>query len=278
MTPSEPTFQATAKATSAPNDQATASSPSTTRVVGMEIARVDYTEALDRIDAMVATKTKGYICVAPVHLVMLAEERPDLRSAIDKASFTVPDGMPLVWAMRCLGHGHQSRVYGPELMARACERAARSGTRMYLYGGRNEGALVQLTLNLRRRYPGLRIVGGWSPPFRPLTAEEESTVIADINRSEADIVWVGTGQPKQELWMAQMRPHLQAPVMVGVGAAFDFHAGIVAQAPHWMQVCGLEWTYRVYREPRRLWRRYLRYNPRFVAGFARQYAQHRRGR
>ena len=117
-----------------------------------------------------------------------------------------------------------------------------------------------------------------APPFRPLTAEEEATVVAEIDRSEADVVWVGTGQPKQELWMARMRDRLAAPVLVGVGAAFDFHAGLVPQAPNWMQDRGLEWTYRFYQEPRRLWRRYLRYNPRFLAGFARQYARHRRGR
>ena len=273
----EPTPQATRTADAASAPSAPAPLP-TTRVLGVDIARVDYAQALDRIDTMVETRTRGYVCVAPVHLVMLAREDRDLRAAIDAAAFTVPDGMPLVWAMRSLGHERQSRVYGPELMARACERAARTGTRMYLYGGRNEGALVQLTLNLRRRYPGLRIVGGYAPPFRPLTAEEEATVVAEIDRSEADVVWVGTGQPKQELWMARMRDRLAAPVLVGVGAAFDFHAGLVPQAPHWMQDRGLEWTYRFYQEPRRLWRRYLRYNPRFLAGFARQYARYRRGR
>jgi N-acetylglucosaminyldiphosphoundecaprenol N-acetyl-beta-D-mannosaminyltransferase len=142
---------------------------------------------------------------------------------------------------------------------------------MYLYGGRNQGALVELTLRLRREYPGLRIVGGYSPPYRELTPEEEAWVAADINRSQADVVWVGTGQPKQEKWMAQMRDRLDAPILAGVGAAFDFHAGLVPQAPSWMQAGGLEWVYRLAHEPRRLWRRYARYNPRFVAAFARQY-------
>jgi N-acetylglucosaminyldiphosphoundecaprenol N-acetyl-beta-D-mannosaminyltransferase len=146
---------------------------------------------------------------------------------------------------------------------------------MYLYGGRNQGALVQLALNLRRRFPGVRIVGGYSPPFRELRAEEEDAIVREINRSGADVVWVGVGAPKQEKWMSMMRDRLDAPVLVGVGAAFDFHAGLVPQAPMWMQSAGLEWLYRLLHEPRRLWRRYARYNPRFVTGFAGQYARHR---
>jgi N-acetylglucosaminyldiphosphoundecaprenol N-acetyl-beta-D-mannosaminyltransferase len=149
---------------------------------------------------------------------------------------------------------------------------------MYLYGGRDQGALVQLTRNLRLRHPGLRIVGGHVPPFRELTAAEEAGIVADIDRSGADVVWVGIGVPKQEKWMARMRDRLRAPVLVGVGAAFDFHAGLIPQAPPRMQRLGLEWLFRLIQEPRRLWRRYLRYNPRFVAGFARQYARHRAGR
>jgi N-acetylglucosaminyldiphosphoundecaprenol N-acetyl-beta-D-mannosaminyltransferase len=147
---------------------------------------------------------------------------------------------------------------------------------MYLYGGRNQGALVQLALNLRQRFPGLQIVGGYAPPFRELTGEEEDAVVAEINRSRADIVWVGIGAPKQEKWMAHMRSRLEAPVLIGVGAAFDFHAGLVAQAPPWMQRVGLEWLFRLGTEPRRLWRRYMRYNPLFVRGFAGQYLRHRR--
>jgi N-acetylglucosaminyldiphosphoundecaprenol N-acetyl-beta-D-mannosaminyltransferase len=164
------------------------------------------------------------------------------------------------------------------LMDRACERAARSGQRFYLYGGRNQGALAQLARNLRLRHPGLQIVGGHVPPFRDLTEEEETAVATDVRRSGADVVWVGIGVPKQEKWMARMRPRLDAPVLIGVGAAFDFHAGLVPQAPPRMQALGLEWLFRLAHEPRRLWRRYLRYNPRFVVGFARQYFHHLRGR
>jgi N-acetylglucosaminyldiphosphoundecaprenol N-acetyl-beta-D-mannosaminyltransferase len=192
------------------------------------------------------------------------------------ATLAVPDGQPLVWALHALGHARATRIYGPDLMACFCARAARTGTSMYLYGGRTTEALELLERRLRERFPGVRIVGGFSPPFRELSAEEEERVIAAIDSSGAAVVWVGTGQPKQEKWMLRMRPRLDAPLLVGVGAAFDFHAGLVPQAPGWMQRSGLEWTYRLSREPRRLWRRYARYNPRFVIGFARQYAHHRR--
>ena len=149
---------------------------------------------------------------------------------------------------------------------------------MFLYGGRNQGALVQLALNLRRRFDGLQIVGGYSPPFRPLSDEEIDAVVAEINHAKPDVVWVGIGVPKQEKWMAALRDRIDAPVLVGVGAAFDFHAGLVPQAPAWMQSAGLEWLFRLSKEPRRLWKRYLTYNPRFVFGFARQYVRHRRSR
>ena len=180
--------------------------------------------------------------------------------------------------MNLLGQNLTSRVYGPELMDRACQRAARNGQRFYLYGGRNQGALVELARLLRLRHPDLKIVGGHVPPFRALTDEEEASVVADIERCRPDVVWVGIGVPKQEKWMARMRDRLSAPVLIGVGAAFDFHAGLVPQAPDWMQRIGLEWAFRLAQEPRRLWRRYLRYNPRFVAGFARQYVRHLRAR
>jgi N-acetylglucosaminyldiphosphoundecaprenol N-acetyl-beta-D-mannosaminyltransferase len=254
---------------------AEAAAPAAIEVLGVPLALIDYDRTMDWIDAAVAAEARGYVCVAAVHTVMACREDPELRSAVLASSLTVPDGQPLVWAMNALGHDLPSRVYGPELMARYCERAALTGARLFLYGGRNQGALVQLALNLRTRYPGLQIVGGYSPPFRPLTDEESEAVASEINRSQADVVWVGIGVPKQEKWMAAMRDRLTAPVLVGVGAAFDFHAGLVAQAPDWMQSLGLEWVYRLYREPRRLWRRYLRYNPRFIAGFLGQWLRHR---
>ncbi|CAA9494766.1 MAG: N-acetylmannosaminyltransferase [uncultured Solirubrobacteraceae bacterium] len=245
-------------------------------VLGVPLALTDYEKTLDWIDAMAGSGSRGYVCVAAVHTVMAFQEDPELREAVLGSDLTVPDGQPLVWAMNALGHDLPSRVYGPELMDRACARGAETGMRFYLYGGRNQGALVQLALNLRRRHPGLKIVGGYAPPFRNLSAEEEAWVVEDINRSGADVVWVGIGVPKQEKWMARMRGRLTAPVLVGVGAAFDFHAGLQPQAPDWMQHFGLEWAYRLAHEPRRLFKRYARYNPLFVTGFARQYLRHRR--
>jgi N-acetylglucosaminyldiphosphoundecaprenol N-acetyl-beta-D-mannosaminyltransferase len=134
---------------------------------------------------------------------------------------------------------------------------------------------VQLALNLRQRFPGVKIVGGYSPPYRDLSEEEEDAIVGEMNASGADVIWIGVGAPKQEKWMAAMRDRLDAPVLIGVGAAFDFHAGLVPQAPMWMQSAGLEWSFRLAHEPRRLWRRYARYNPRFVAGFTKQYVRHR---
>jgi N-acetylglucosaminyldiphosphoundecaprenol N-acetyl-beta-D-mannosaminyltransferase len=247
-------------------------------LLGVPLALTDYERTLDWIDDAVASRHRAYICVAAVHTVMACREDPELRTAVLGADFTLPDGQPLVWALKALGHPLPDRVYGPELMERACARAARSGQRIYLYGGRNQGALAELARVLRLRHPGLRIVGGHCPPFRPLADAENDAVADEINRSRADVVWVGIGVPKQEKWMAQMRHRLDAPVLIGVGAAFDFHAGLVPQAPDALQRLGLEWVFRLVQEPRRLWRRYLRYNPRFVAGFLRQYLRHLRGR
>jgi N-acetylglucosaminyldiphosphoundecaprenol N-acetyl-beta-D-mannosaminyltransferase len=245
-------------------------------VLGVPLALTDYDGVMDWMDAVIAGRHRACLSAAAVHLVMVAQEDEETRRAV-LTSMTVPDGQPLVWALRALGHSHASRVYGPDLMARYCERSATTGVRMFLYGGRTQEALIQLHDALCERYPGLRIVGGYSPPFRDLDEEEQREVAAAINASGADVVWVGTGQPKQEKWMAAMRGRLNAPILAGVGAAFDFHAGIVPQAPSWMQRVGLEWLYRLAREPRRLWRRYARYNPRFVAGFLRQYIAHRAG-
>ena len=249
--------------------------PPSVNLLGIPVGLTDYERTLRWIDGMVAGRSQGYVCVCNVHTVTAAAEDPTLQSALLGSSLNVPDGQPLVWAINALGHSLKKRVYGPELMARACEQAPLKGQRFYLYGGRSQRALFQLALNLRHRYPGIEIVGGYSPPHRPLTDEERAAVLGEINDSDPDVVWVGIGVPKQEKWMAEMRPYLRAPVLVGVGAAFDFHAGLVRQAPVWMQNMGLEWAYRLAREPRRLWRRYLRYNPRFVAAFARQLATHR---
>jgi N-acetylglucosaminyldiphosphoundecaprenol N-acetyl-beta-D-mannosaminyltransferase len=243
-------------------------------VLGVPLALTDYERTLDWIDETVARHARGYICVAAVHTVMAFQEDPELQRAVLDSNLTVPDGQPLVWAMNLLGHNLPSRVYGPDLMEHACERAARTGLRFFLYGGRKE-ALERLRDELPRRYPGLQLAGVRPGPFRALDDDEAAAIAAELNASGADVIWVGLGVPLQEKWMAAMRDRLDAAVLIGVGAAFDFHAGLVPQAPAAMQRLGLEWLFRLVQEPRRLWRRYLRYNPRFVAGFGGQLVRER---
>jgi N-acetylglucosaminyldiphosphoundecaprenol N-acetyl-beta-D-mannosaminyltransferase len=252
--------------------------PPTAEILGIPLAISDYDRVLDWMEALIAGGDRAYVTAAAVNLVMSAQEDAATREAVLGATLAVPDGQPLVWALRALGHAGATRVYGPDLMAAFCARAARKGTPMYLYGGRSAQALALLERRLRERFEGLVIAGGFSPPFRELAEDERASALAAINSSGASVVWVGTGQPKQELWMHGVRAELRAPLLVGVGAAFDFHAGLVSQAPPWMQRAGLEWSYRLSREPRRLWRRYARQNPRFVAQFALQYARHLRAR
>jgi N-acetylglucosaminyldiphosphoundecaprenol N-acetyl-beta-D-mannosaminyltransferase len=249
----------------------------TRRIVGIPIAMTDYDRAMDVMDGMIARGERGYVCCVAVHAVMVAQSDPGMRAALLGSTLTVPDGMPLVWAANLMGEGLQNRVYGPELMRRYNERCRDRGHRVWLYGGRDQGSLAQLALNMHRANPGIRVVGGYSPPFRPLTTAEEDEIARQIDAARPDVLWVGIGVPKQEKWMARMRERLDVPVMCAVGAAFDFHAGRISQAPAWMQRRGLEWTYRIAQEPRRLLPRYLYYNPRFMMAFSRQLARERRG-
>jgi N-acetylglucosaminyldiphosphoundecaprenol N-acetyl-beta-D-mannosaminyltransferase len=244
-------------------------------LLGVPVSVTDYDHAMDVMDGLVESRERGYVCAAPVHALMVAQDDPEMLAALRGATMVVPDGMPLVWAANLLGESLEDRVYGPELMRRYSERCAERGHRVWLYGGRDQGTLVQLALSLRRSHPGIRIVGGYSPPFRPLGEQEESALVDSINQARPDVLWVGIGVPKQEKWMARMRERLDVPVMCGVGAAFDFHAGRIPMAPPWMQSHGLEWVYRISREPGRLLPRYLYYNPRFVLSFARQYLSER---
>lgn len=251
-------------------------SPRTRDLLGVKFAIVDYAETLERIEAMIDGGERGYVCHVAVNALMNARRDERAKAALDGATLTLPDGMPIVWALRSLGEEIADRVYGPDLMLTECERSLRSGARHYLYGGRDRSATTRLRASLQERFPGIEIAGDWTPPFGALTLDEEAEVVERIDGSGADIVWVGTGSPRQEQWMARMRPRLQAPVLVGVGAAFDFHAGLVSQAPAWMRRRGLEWLYRLRREPRRLAPRYLRDNPAFLAHWARQWLRERR--
>jgi N-acetylglucosaminyldiphosphoundecaprenol N-acetyl-beta-D-mannosaminyltransferase len=244
-------------------------------ILGTPVALTDYRGAIDAMDGMVERRERGYVCAVAVHALTLGYDDPEMGAVLAGAALVLPDGMPVVWAANLLGGNLDDRVYGPELMLRYNDRCAERGHRVWLYGGRDQGSLVQLALNLRKRHPGINIVGGYSPPFRALTAGEEDALVAQINEARPDVLWVGIGVPKQEKWMARMRERLDVPVMCAVGAAFDFHAGRISQAPSWMQERGLEWIYRIAQEPRRLLPRYLYFNPRFVLAFARQYLSER---
>jgi N-acetylglucosaminyldiphosphoundecaprenol N-acetyl-beta-D-mannosaminyltransferase len=246
-------------------------------LLGVPIALVDYERAMDVMDRMVESGERGYVCAIAVHALMIARHDPETRAALLGASLNVPDGQPLRWALSALGHPLSDRVYGPELMERYCRRAGERSRRVWLCGGRDEAAVTLLARTLERRFPGIQIAGAAAPPHRPLTESELDELGTRINSAHADVVWVGLGAPRQEKWMAKMRPRLDAPVLVGVGAAFDFIPGLKRQAPGWMQRRGLEWLFRLSQEPRRLLLRYLRYNPAFVAAFARQYLRERRG-
>jgi N-acetylglucosaminyldiphosphoundecaprenol N-acetyl-beta-D-mannosaminyltransferase len=252
------------------------SAPRTRNLLGVDLAIIDYQGALDEIERMIAAEERGYVCHVAVNALMNARREPATMAAMRGARLALPDGMPLVWALRSLGEEIHDRVYGPDLMLLAWERSLRSGSRHFLYGGRDPAATAALVAELGRRFPGATLAGALTPPYRELTPTEEEEVGERIDASGADIVWVGVGSPRQERWMARMRPRLRAPVMIGVGAAFDFHAGLVRQAPRWMQRRGLEWAYRASREPRRLLPRYARDNPAFLALWARQWLAQRR--
>jgi N-acetylglucosaminyldiphosphoundecaprenol N-acetyl-beta-D-mannosaminyltransferase len=242
-------------------------------ICGTPLALTDYERALDWMDETIAARAKAYVCVAAVHTVMLAREDPELRSAVQAADMVVPDGQPLVWALNALGNDLDARVYGPDLMRKAFERAAQAQTRMFIYGCNDRGMLDGFVEKLKRDYPGITISGSYAPLFRPLSISEQQEVALSINDAAPDIVWCGLGVPRQEKWMLAMRERLDAPVLVGVGAAFDFLGGRVSEAPPWVQKRGLEWAYRFTREPKRLFWRYAKYNPLFVITFAAQYAR-----
>jgi N-acetylglucosaminyldiphosphoundecaprenol N-acetyl-beta-D-mannosaminyltransferase len=244
-------------------------------LLGVPVALTDYQRAMNAMDEMIERRAPGYVCAMPVHGLMVARHDPEMRAALLGATLNVPDGKPLVWALSLLGDRLPDRVYGPDLMALYCERSAERGYRVCLYGGHDEGALALLTDALRARFPKLNIVGSYSPAQLPSTPSEERETAERINRDSPDLVWVGLGVPRQEKWMARMRSQLEAPVLVGVGAAFDFLSGRKKQAPRWMQQRGLEWAFRLSQEPVRLFPRYARYNPAFVVAFLRQYAAER---
>lgn len=236
-------------------------------ILDMRVDATSYSDAVDRVLRWAEQGESRYVCCANVHSVMESFDAPEFRSCMNSADLVTSDGVPLVWALRRLGIASASRVYGPDLMPAVLRAADREGLRVGFYGGKPE-ALKLLAELTNRDYPGL--VGySFSPPFRDLTPEEDQMIVDRINASGVQILFVGLGCPKQEKWMAAHKERVRA-VMLGVGAAFDFMTGATAQAPSWLQAAGLEWLFRLAVEPKRLWRRYFKHNPRFVALFAAQ--------
>jgi N-acetylglucosaminyldiphosphoundecaprenol N-acetyl-beta-D-mannosaminyltransferase len=232
-------------------------------ILGVNISAVDIPKACAYIEGRIAGKEKTYICVAPVSTVVDCQKDTEYRGIINGAGMTTPDGMPLVWLGRLKGEPTIERTYGPDLMLAMCALSEAKGYKHYFYGG-TEKTDQLLILKLRQQFPGLNIGGYFAPPFRAVGEVEDESVLRQINEANPDIVWVGLGSPKQDYWMYQHRDKLNVPVMVGVGAAFDFLAGVKKQAPVWMRKSGLEWLFRLCSEPCRLWRRYLIGNTKFL--------------
>ena len=232
-------------------------------ILGVGVSAINMEIALRTVEAWIARQECRYVCVTGVHGVMESWRDSTIRHIHNSAGLVTPDGMPLVWLSRLMGFRQVERVYGPDLMLTVCERSAQQGYRHFFYGGA-PGVAEKLLSRLQSRFPGLKVAGVYSPPFRTLTPEEDEAVVERINTANTDIVWVGMSTPKQERWMSEHRERLNAPVLIGVGAAFDFHAGLKTQAPDWMQQSGLEWLFRLATEPSRLWRRYLVNNPWFL--------------
>ena len=232
-------------------------------ILGVGVSPLEMDGALHTIEGWIERREQHYVCVTGVHGVMESQRDPDLRRIHNAAGLVTPDGMPLVWLCRLAGYSKVERVYGPDLMLACCGRSVARGYRNFFYGG-TSGIPELLIARLRARFPELHITGTYSPPFRRLTSEEDDEIVRRINQADPDIIWVGLSTPKQERWMSEHVGRVTAPVMIGVGAAFDFHAGIKRQAPRWMQHSGLEWFFRLLTEPRRLWRRYLYNNPMFL--------------
>jgi len=236
----------------------------TFRVLGVKVNAVQIPAAIAQMQRWIeARDATRYVAVTGMHGVSESRREPAFRDVLNGAGMVVPDGMPLVWIGRLRGFGLRRRVYGPELMLEFCRATAARGLRHFFYGGA-PGVADTLAARMAERFPGLIVAGTCSPPFRPLTPEEDATIVAQINESNADIVWVGLSTPKQEHWMHQHRTRLHVPVLVGVGAAFDMHSGRLKQAPMWMRENGLEWFYRLVQEPRRLWHRYVVLGSQFV--------------
>lgn len=244
-------------------------------VLGIRISATDLNCAVRLAEEWIAGGKPGYACFTGVHGVMEAQRDAELRRILNSACLNAPDGMPMVWVGRLQGLRGMDRVFGPDFMAAMCGLSADRGLRHFLYGGRPAVA-ERLKESLERRFPHLKIVGTYTPPFRPLTENEAEDLVARVQSSKPHILWVGLSTPKQERWMAEFAGRLDVPLLAGVGAAFDYHTGAIRDCPRWMKRAGLQWLDRLMQDPQRLWRRYLRNNPAFLWHIALQFAGFRR--
>ncbi len=233
-------------------------------VLGVGVSSLNLPLAVAAMARAIEHRSKGYICVTGVHGVSEAQANPAFRTILNRAFLNTPDGMPMVWLGRLAGEKSMDRVYGPDLFLQACRVSLQTGWRHFFYGGA-PGAAELLAETLRRQFPHLQVVGCYTPPFRPLNEQEREQLRGQVAAARPDIIWVGLSTPKQEIFMAEALGWLDTTLMVGVGAAFDLLSGRVRQAPRWIQRCGLEWLFRLVHEPRRLWRRYFKNNPLFIA-------------
>jgi N-acetylglucosaminyldiphosphoundecaprenol N-acetyl-beta-D-mannosaminyltransferase len=238
-------------------------------VLGVRVSAINLSMAVTMANRWIAAEESGYICVTGVHGVMEAQSDSEFRSILNSAFLNTPDGMPMSWVGHLQGFSQMDRVYGPDFMAEMCRRSIEHGYRHFFYGGQ-PGVAELLKKSLQNKYPGLQVVGTYTPPFRNLTREEEKDLFAAVKASRPHIVWVGLSTPKQERFMARYLNHLCAPLLVGVGAAFDYHTGRIHDSPYWMKRAGLQWLHRLSQDPGRLWKRYARNNPAFAWNIALQ--------
>jgi N-acetylglucosaminyldiphosphoundecaprenol N-acetyl-beta-D-mannosaminyltransferase len=232
-------------------------------ILGIGVHAVNMARAVDLIEGIIENSEKGYVCLSGVHGIMEARRDAELRSIVNRATLVAPDGMPTVWLGWLQGLRSMRRVFGPDLMLDVCRRSVAKGYTHFLYGG-NPSVAEQLKQNLERKFPGIRIVGTYTPPFRALSPKEEGRIRKRFTRLKPDITWVGLSTPKQDRFMAKYISSLDTKVMIGVGAAFDMHTGRIRDCPQWMKPAGLQWLHRLWQEPSRLWHRYLYYNPLFL--------------
>jgi N-acetylglucosaminyldiphosphoundecaprenol N-acetyl-beta-D-mannosaminyltransferase len=242
-------------------------------VLGVNVSAINMTRAVALTDRFISSGRRGYICVTGVHGVMEAQSDPDFRTILNSAFINTPDGMPMSWIGHFQGYRGMSRVYGPDFMMEMCRLSVQRAYRNFMYGG-DIGVAPLLAEKLKQRFPGLQVVGTYTPPFRPLNPQEDQELLTLVRESKPDILWVGLSTPKQERFMAQYLDRLNIPLLVGVGAAFDIHTGRTKDAPDWMKQSGLQWLYRMLQEPKRLAPRYLVNNPRFIIRIAFQLSRY----